>query len=636
MSKFHTRDHETELEHRHVPLELNKLNVEERTIEAILSTEHVAKRFFGDELLTHSAEAVDLGRAANGLPLLFTHRQDQPIGRVRNVRLEGERLVGTLHFSRSELGESIFAQVQERTLTDISIGYRVYEWDESTRGKRVATNWEVFEASVVAVPEDPNARMKFRAHTEDDDMTDPTPAAAPVENRAAAEIAEIFKPFATTHGELFMRAIAEEMTPDAARNALLAELAANPVQVPSTAGSPATAGEDAFDKFRQAADEWAAVKFNQLPELNHRAAGETWTKPLDFEQGLVNDELKARYTGALQSRGANPYIGMPVIELARRFLVDVRGRHDVASMTRAKVYDELHRDIAAPHVGDDFSNLLVDAANKSLQTGYVEAPESWQAFCKTGTLPDFKTAHRPVMSTFGDLDTITGDREYEHGTFSDRKETIALLTKGKLFGISRQALIDDDLSAFASVPRHMGRAANRAVGDSVYSILTTNAAMADGIALFHASHSNLAGSGAAVSVTTLNAALTSYATQTDPAGNVIAVRPAHILHPWAIWGTVKTLIASQHTGTNTEENIWQGELNRVPEARLDADSTTAWYPGRRGRVHRHDRGSFPRWHSNPISRQREGWNRDGVEYKVRFDYGTAVLDWRGLYKNAGA
>jgi hypothetical protein len=32
---------------------------------------------------------------------------------------------------------------------------------------------------------------------------------------------------------------------------------------------------------------------------------------------------------------------------------------------------------------------------------------------------------------------------------------------------------------------------------------------------------------------------------------------------------------------------------------------------------------------------KEGWNVEGVEYKVRIDCGAKAMDWRGLYCNNG-
>ena len=57
--------------------------------------------------------------------------------------------------------------------------------------------------------------------------------------------------------------------------------------------------------------------------------------------------------------------------------------------------------------------------------------------------------------------------------------------------ISRQALLNSDTTALANLPFQNGVAVSRAIGDAVFSLLTTNAALADGVALFHADHGNL-------------------------------------------------------------------------------------------------------------------------------------------------
>ena len=33
---------------------------------------------------------------------------------------------------------------------------------------------------------------------------------------------------------------------------------------------------------------------------------------------------------------------------------------------------------------------------------------------------------------------------------------------------------------------------------------------------------------------------------------------------------------------------------------------------------------------------KQGWETDGEEFKVRLDFGGGIIDFRGLYKNAGA
>ena len=44
---------------------------------------------------------------------------------------------------------------------------------------------------------------------------------------------------------------------------------------------------------------------------------------------------------------------------------------------------------------------------------------------------------------------------------------------------------------------------------------------------------------------------------------------------------------------------------------------------------------FLNGNQTPYLESREGFNMDGVEYKVRIDCGAKAVDWRALYKNDG-
>ncbi|MCL1462724.1 phage major capsid protein, partial [Klebsiella pneumoniae] len=85
--------------------------------------------------------------------------------------------------------------------------------------------------------------------------------------------------------------------------------------------------------------------------------------------------------------------------------------------------------------------------------------------------------------------------EFKYGSVTDGGETYAVLTYGRIVALTRQAIINDDLRAFDRMVAGFGAAAMRLENRTVYSQLTANAAMADAVALFHATHANL-GTGA--------------------------------------------------------------------------------------------------------------------------------------------
>jgi phage major head subunit gpT-like protein len=80
---------------------------------------------------------------------------------------------------------------------------------------------------------------------------------------------------------------------------------------------------------------------------------------------------------------------------------------------------------------------------------------------------------------------------------SDRSVTLQLATYGRMFAITRQGIINDDLNMFSKVPQKMGRGAKRTIANLVWAQITSNPAMADGHNLFdNTNHFNHDDSGA--------------------------------------------------------------------------------------------------------------------------------------------
>ena len=125
-----------------------------------LSSDAPVSRWFGEEVLDHTKSAIDMSRAANGLPLLYNHDTDQPIGRLEEVALRKDgRLGGMIRFSRNTRAQEVRMDVEDGILTDMSVGYRINEWvEERTAGSDQATyratNWTPMEGSIVPVPAD--------------------------------------------------------------------------------------------------------------------------------------------------------------------------------------------------------------------------------------------------------------------------------------------------------------------------------------------------------------------------------------------------------------------------------------------------------------------------------------------------
>jgi len=336
----------------------------------------------------------------------------------------------------------------------------------------------------------------------------------------------------------------------------------------------------------------------------------------------------------------NEFSGLSLGELARMSL-DVRGLKSGGMNKLAMVGAAFVPTMAGGmHTTSDFGNILSNVANRSMTAGYEEAAETFQEWTQAGTLPDFKVASRVGMGVFPSLRKVPEGAEYKYITVGDFAEPIVLATYGELFAISRQAIINDDMDAFSRVPRMMGRAAIRTIGDLVYALLIANPTMSDGTALFHANHNNLlTGGGSAMSLAALGAARAKMRMQKTRDGKGrLNITPSYILTPVALGDTARQLIASQNDpGKSTPvPNPVQGMAKVIDDPRLDDASTTAWYLAASPSTASTIEVAYLDGQQSPTLEQQDGWSIDGTEFKVRIDAGVAANDWVGLQKNAGA
>jgi ATP-dependent protease ClpP protease subunit len=403
-----------------------------------------------------------------------------------------------------------------------------------------------------------------------------------------------------------------------------------------------TAGLDAV--ITAAADDVnCTLETAQQKVLAHLAKGVEPLAASHISNGSFNgaDEMRKDIVSSLsvragleKSSGNNQFRGYTLYELAR------------ASVERSGIKTS-HLDkmgvvaAAFTHSSSDFTNLLADVANKSMLKGYEEADETFQLWTTAGELSDFKPNRRVDLNTFPLLDVVPEGAEYLYGTTGDRGETIQLATYGKMFGITRQAIINDDLSAFSKIPRAMGRAAIRTVGNLVYSVLTGNPNMSDGVALFHATHSNLAGTASVISTTSIDAMAAAMQKQKDPTGSTLNVKLGYVIVPVALRGLAMQVAQSEiEVGAvnknNTTPNWVRGQFEVIADARLDTASTTSWYGAANPSMYDTIEVAYLDGNQAPTLEQQAGWGVDGVEFKVRLDAGVKALDYRTLAKNAGA
>jgi HK97 family phage prohead protease len=646
---------------------------------AALSSELPVERWFGKEILSHSADAVNLERCERGLVLLFNHDVDRPIGRVQDVRLDGARLRGELTFGKRDDAQQIKQDVDDGMLGDVSIRYSIDEYEERATPTGdpsfLITRWTLLEASIVTVPADHTVgvgRSRATGATKEAiNMTDETDTgsagnaaagnptvvtelrgkrkadedrgaqkAIKAERERIAELNDIFGSVDQRfRGEDFDslrdKCIVDGIRPDGARKLLLDLIqGVLPEQTPSTRSVEDTVGGGR--------DPFVTAGRTDVEKMN-----EGIQRALEVRAGMITGEEARKEAG-------NEFSGRRIADLMRVWAQrnGIKVNYPTESAMIGGILNEGRRLIATGT--SDFAGIVANVAGKALLSGWEEAPGTWRQWCRIGSVNDFRRVNRTGLSGMDILDQIPERAEYKYGDAKDRTEYLTASNYGKLFSISRAALLADDIGAFTTIPRRMGRAADLTVNKTVIDLLCSASGVGptlnqDSTALFHANHNNYTATSGTPAVSTLEVGRSAMARQTDPNnGMPLNIQPKYLLVPSALKSTASILVASEKdplglasaTGGATAPNPFYNQLTVISDPYLDDSShtngTVAWYLLADQNLHDTFEVAFVGGQQTPYMESRDGWTVDGVEYKVRVEFGVAALDYRGMYRKKGA
>ena len=265
-------------------------------------------------------------------------------------------------------------------------------------------------------------------------------------------------------------------------------------------------------------------------------------------------------------------------------------------------------------------------------------PSEWRLIAARRTAADFKTVKELTLDSNARLEIVPESGEFKRGKLVEGKESWKLSTYGKIIAITRQAVINDDLGAFTRTPQLLGQEVAMLEADMVFGIITHNGHLADGEDLFSAAHGNHQDSGATVSATEIQNLNELMMVQTSPGGKALGVVPRYLVAPVAL-----SYLAGQYTSTGyvpaepSKINPFAGRLTPIIDQRLDASSKKKWYlfadPGTpNGTVLIY---AYLDGQEGPYTETRNGFDVDGVEIKIRHDFGTGAVDYRGAVMDDG-
>lgn len=143
---------------------------DQRTVELSFSSELPVERYFGNEILDHNPNSVDMSRIRSGAPLLVEHNRGDQVGVVEDARIENRRGIAVVRFGNSERAKEIYQDVKDGIRRLVSVGYRVTKMvtEKVENGVETlrATGWQPMEISIVSIPADPTVGIGRAEDTE--------------------------------------------------------------------------------------------------------------------------------------------------------------------------------------------------------------------------------------------------------------------------------------------------------------------------------------------------------------------------------------------------------------------------------------------------------------------------------------
>lgn len=657
-------------------VEMRADNGDEATLS--FSSENPVMVWGEKEVLSHHADDVDLQPIREVGAILINHNSSMIAGAPTNVWIDEASRKGrmTMRFGSTETAKRAKQEVLvDKTLRGVSVGFTVQEWvflkDENQKYREisgpawVATKWRVLEASLTPIPADPSVGINRNSEQEKNNMKKTAEQIEAerlekekADREAGNEGIEPGKPAAVPAAEPKpeTREVMSEVERSAAIVSVCAKHGIDPLphirsgesldkvygkilNEVTPKGSTVETMRDGRDSFRDAAEEALQLRLGSISRAQCKNGGETMAGYSLLE--LARECLRR---AGMSTKGDK-------LSIAARALAGPR-----MDGSTLDAFIQRKEDITAGT--SDFPLLLAAAVGKSLQAAYAAVPTHYKNWCAIGNVPDFKEVQRIEVSEIGELSLIPELSPYTSAKFKDRKETNRVYTYGKIFGLSRQAVINDDLDGFMRIPMAFARSAARMPQIlAIKKLLENPTLVQDDVAVFAAGHSNLlTGSGYALDTLAhaeggLKLARGYLGKQRAPvhADNADEAPYLNLLPRVMLVNADDEFIAAQAVGSAGALQVSNsGVINPINQwgVKVIADqniANTGWSGTATNWFLFADPAEAPvievvflNGQQAPFMEEDDQTNVDGRFWKVRLDVGANAIGFRGAVKIAGA
>lgn len=294
----------------------------------------------------------------------------------------------------------------------------------------------------------------------------------------------------------------------------------------------------------------------------------------DIESHFKEETLEAAYNAYRGQIGLQELL---VVAAQAHGYQDSRYRSDPDGVLRAAF------DLRADFSTVSLPGILSNTANKFLLAGFNAVEHSWRDIASTRPVKDFKTVTSYRLTGDMQYAEVGSDGELTHGTVGEESYTNRARTYGRLFAITRQDQINDDLGAFTDVPKRLGR------GGALKLNLVFWTEFMDNTDFFKSANNNYQeGAATALGIDSLSTAEKLFFDQTDADGHPLGVAPAILLVPNALHVTATNIEKSLEmrdpsaTKKSMTRNPHAGKFKSVRSSylgnsQITGNSTLKWY-----------------------------------------------------------
>ena len=633
---------------------------EKRTVEVVAATEFAVTRHrytrFGDveaydEILPVDEKTVDLSRLNNGASVLNNHRSwggvSDVIGRVERAWIAGGELRCVLRLSSREDVLPIVQDIRDGILSHVSIGYKVEGYEDVTQEKDPrkqlrAKRWSAYEVSFVGIPADPNAGVRSASQkelyivpveTREEKTMPPEATGAQIEENRSHET--------NPAPPVDVEAVRREAR--AAERARVSEIREHC----RAFHLPEAEIDTLVDTGRSLAELTSEVRDAYVRSHNERTNGDVQINGRLHVVAEEIDKKRAAISHAISARmGVSESAKEDLGELRGRSLIDLM-RFSIAAREGERAALRMSTDAVikrALHTTSDFPVLLQESGRRTLRDAYATAPTTYQMFTRPGTLQDFRPTKRVQLGDAPAMELVPEAGDIKYGTLGESAEQIALASYGKGVTLTRQAIWNDDLAAFARLIGHQARQVALLVENLAYAQLTGGTV--GGSSIYSTSSPNRAnyieGAGAlsvltadADGIKALNRLATLMQSQTSAEGDFLNLSPRYLIVPTTLGVVAQQLVAPIQATSQKDVNVWRGRIDVIENPRLNT-AAAAWYLAADPNMMDTIEVAWLAGHEGPQFDMESDFDSRGIKFSCWAEFAAKAIDFRGLAKSKGA